>query len=59
MTCIFSGRHGTLDMSMFILRGRHNTLDDMSCRVANRICRAASSSANVQIDRIVGRCGAS
>ena len=26
-TCILRGRHGTLDVSMFMLRGRRNALD--------------------------------
>jgi len=43
------GRRSTLDVSIVILRGRRSTLD-ASCRFfANRIGRAASSGAKVQI----------
>ena len=52
MPSIFRGMCSTLDVSMFMLRGRRNTLD-LSCCVlfANRIVRAASSGDNVQIAR--------
>jgi len=45
---MFRGRPSTLDVSIFILRGRHSTFDGW-CSVffANRIVRAASSGDNV------------
>ena len=50
MTVIFRGKHSTLDVSMFMLRGRRSP-SDVSCSMvfANRICRAASSCDNMQI----------
>ena len=49
MACIFPGQRSTLNVSIFILRGRRST-SDVSCCVffANRIVRAASSGDNMQ-----------
>jgi len=50
MSSSFRGRRSTLDVSIFILRGRRNTFD-LFCGVifTNRIVRAAASGDKVQI----------
>ena len=49
MSSSFRGRRSTLDVTVFILRGRRSTLEESCCDFVNRIVRAASCGDNVQI----------
>ena len=50
MSSNFRGRRSTLDVTVFILRGKRSTLEESCCVFfANRIVRATSRGDNVQI----------